>query len=125
MVVCGLIVSQGPLFYFFSSPSQPWWFAGAWLAWIAYAGINVGLPNLMLKLSPQATPAPYVAAYFTTTGLFLAASTILGGWLFDTFGKTGFTFGQLGTFGYYSVIFIVGWLARMTSVLVLWAIVRE
>ena len=125
MIACGLIVSQGPLFYFFSSPDQPWWFAGAWIVWIAYAGINVGLPNLMLKLSPQATPTPYVAAYFATTGVFLAASTILGGWLFDTFGETGFTLGSFGTFDYYSVIFLVGWLARMTSVLVLWAVVRE
>jgi len=39
------------LFYFLSTPQQPWWFIGASLLWIAYAGLNVGLPNLMLKLS--------------------------------------------------------------------------
>lgn len=125
MIVCGLLVAQGPLFYLFSSPDQPWWFAGAWIIWIAYAGINVGLPNLMLKLSPQISPTPYVAAYFATTGLFLAASTLLGGWLFDSFAKTGFTFGTLGTFNYYSTLFLVGWIARMFSVLVLWLVVRE
>lgn len=125
MLVCGFLVAQGPLFYFFSSPEQPWWFAGAWIIWIAYAGTNVGLPNLMLKLSPDVSPTPYVAAYFATTGVFMAASTILGGWLFDTFGKNGFTFGSCGTFGYYPVLFLVGWLARLTSVFILWRMVRE
>jgi MFS family permease len=125
MLVCGLIVAQGPLFYFVSSIVHPWWFIGAWVIWIAYAGLNVGLPNLMLKLSPQLSPTPYVAAYFTTTGLFLAASTVLGGWLFDTFGQTGFALGSLGTFAYYPTLFFTGWLARMFSVLLLWLIVRE
>jgi MFS family permease len=45
MLFCLLITAQGPLFYLFAAPESWWWFVGAWIAWIAYAGLNIGLPN--------------------------------------------------------------------------------
>ena len=59
------------------------WLIGAWVLWIAYAGLNVCLPNLMLKLAPPQANASYVAAFHAVTGLCYAANTILGGVLVD------------------------------------------
>ena len=52
------LVALGPLFFCVAVPRQPWWIVGAWVVWIAYAGINVGQPNLMLKLAPAHPARP-------------------------------------------------------------------
>jgi MFS family permease len=140
MLFCLLATAQGPLFYVFSTPRQPWWFVGAWILWIAYAGLNIALPNLMLKLAPSATAGssggmssatgsasasntPYIAAYFTVTGLCYAANTILGGWLFDRYGNSTFTFVG-GTLDYNQWIFLIGWAARCLGLLALLLVIE-
>ena len=120
-----LLVAQGPLCYFFSTPDRPWWFIGAWVLWIAYAGINVCLPNLMLKLSPGESNTPYIATYFTVTGLCYAANTIVGGMLYDRYRNHTFTvLGDL-TLDYYQWVFLLGWLARSLGVLVLLWVIED
>jgi hypothetical protein len=123
------------LFYFFSTPQAPWWFVGAWIVWIFYAGLNVALPNLMLKLAPgqsmgatagsssSVSNTPYIAAYFTLTGLCYAANTILGGWLFDRYGHSTFEFFS-GTLDYNQWIFLVGWAARCLGLLALMLVIE-
>ena len=125
MIVCLLLVAQGPLFYFFSTPESRWWLATAWLVWIAYAGLNVCLPNLMLKLSPPESNTPYIAVYFTVTGLCYAASTIVGGALFDSLG--GHTFHGFGgvELDFYQAVFLFGWITRSLGVLVLLTVIEE
>jgi MFS family permease len=98
--------------------------------WIAYAGLNIGLPNLMLKLasgqssgatgclSASASNTPYIAAYFTVTGLCYAANTILGGWLFDRYGNSTFIF-LGGSLDYNQWIFLIGWAARCLGIMAL------
>jgi MFS family permease len=129
MLFCLLATAQGPLFYVFSTPQQPWWFVGAWILWIAYAGLNIALPNLMLKLASCATGSasvsntPYIAAYFTVTGLCYAANTILGGWLFDRYGNSTFTF-MGSTLDYNQWIFLIGWAARCLGLLALLLVIE-
>ncbi|MGA2061290.1 MAG: MFS transporter [Thermoguttaceae bacterium] len=140
MLFCLVLTAQGPLFYFFSTPQAPWWFVGAWIVWIAYAGLNIGLPNLMLKLAPDrssgatgkasgatgsasASNTPYIAAYFTVTGLCYAANTILGGWLFDRFGTSTFEF-LGGTLDYNQWIFLLGWMARCSGIIALLLVIE-
>ncbi|MGD0517891.1 MAG: MFS transporter [Thermoguttaceae bacterium] len=134
MLFCLVLTAQGPLFYLFSTPQEPWWFAGAWIVWIAYAGLNIGLPNLMLKLSPDpsgatsglsssASNTPYIAAYFTVTGLCYAANTILGGWLFDRYGHSTFIF-LGGTLDYNHWIFLIGWAARCLGIIALLLVIE-
>ena len=53
MMVSQLLVAAGLLFFAAATPEHWTWFVGAWVLWIAYAGLNVCLPNLMLKLSPE------------------------------------------------------------------------
>ncbi|HEY4759707.1 MAG TPA: MFS transporter, partial [Thermoguttaceae bacterium] len=146
MLFCLILTAQGPLFYFFSTPQSPWWFVGAWILWIAYAGMNVALPNLMLKLAPgqsgattnrpcsarcpsvpglsaSASNTPYIAAYFTLTGLCYAANTILGGWLFDHYRLSTFNFFG-STIDYNQWIFLVGWIARCLGILALLLVIE-
>jgi hypothetical protein len=136
MMFCLLATAQGPLFYVFSTPRQPWWFVGAWILWIAYAGLNIALPNLMLKLAPgqsgagatagsssSASNTPYIAAYFTVTGLCYATNTILGGWLFDRYGKSSFEL-LGGTLDYNQWIFVIGWIARCLGILALMLVIE-
>ncbi len=117
---CLFLVAQGPLFYFLSTPNHPWWFAAAWVIWIAYAGINVALPNLMLRLSPQRANTSYIAAYYAVTGVCYAAATIAGGYLVDTPQSPIFQYFQTATgMGHYQAIFLFGWVARMAAVPIL------
>lgn len=119
-----LVVAQGPLFYFLATPERPWWIAGAWLAWIAYAGMNVALPNLMLRLAPRESNAPYIAMYFAVTGVCYAASTIVGGAASDHWRDTTFWLGgQL--LDYYAAVFLFGWITRSLGALILlWVVVE-
>ena len=124
LIPCLFLVAQGPLFYFLSTPGHPWWVAVAWIVWIAYAGINVALPNLMLRLSPQQSNTPYIAAYYAITGVCYAASTIAGGYLVDSPQNPIFQYLQTTTgMGHYQAIFLFGWLARMAAVPILMLLV--
>lgn len=119
MLACLPLVASGLLFYAAATPAQPWWIVGAWVLWIAYAGINVGLPNLMLKLAPpQANPA-YIATFQGLSDLSVAASTLLGGWLYDRYLSATMDPAALGTAGFYQLAFLVGALARGLGVVVL------
>jgi MFS family permease len=63
MIVSQLIVSTGLLFFLIATPERPWVIGGAFLVWSAYAGLNVGLDNIKLKLAPADNNAPFVAIY--------------------------------------------------------------
>jgi MFS family permease len=119
------LVALGPLFFCAAVPSQPWWVVGAWTVWIAYAGINVGQPNLMLKLAPRPSSAAYVAAFHAVTGLMVAGSTIAGGCLIDHFSGRQFRLWP-GSWNLdiFQVSFLLGAAARLLGVLLL-APIRE
>jgi MFS family permease len=120
-----LLVATGPLCYLAATPQQRWWFVAAWVVWIAYAGLNVGLPNLMLKLSPRNSNTPYIAAYYTVTGLCYAASTIAGGELLDRLRSAAFPiWGGAATLDYYQYCFLFGWATRSLGVLVLLLVIE-
>jgi len=124
MVGSMLLVAQGPLFYLAATSDYPGWIGGAWTLWIAYAGLNVCLPNLMLKLSPGESNTPYIAAYFTITGLCYAASTILGGYLLDCYsGQAFWPFGA-SPWNIYQIIFLIGWIGRTLAVPVLLLVIE-
>ena len=125
MIVSLLLVATGPLFFLPATPERWWWLIGAWVVWVAYAGLNVCLPNLMLKLSPSRSNAPYIAAYFAVTGLCYAASTILGGALLDWLrGATITLFGGVLILDFYRCSFLLGWITRSMGVLLLWWVIE-
>ena len=124
LVVSLLVVAQGPLFYFLASPQRPWWIIGAWMCWIAWAGLNIGLPNLMLKIAPIESNTPYIATWFAVADLCHGLSTILGGVLFDKYRNT--VFPGLGVvLDYYHAAFLFGWITWSLGVIVLLWLVHE
>jgi MFS family permease len=126
MLASLLLVAAGPLFFLVATPRQWWWFVGAWIVWIAYAGLNVCLPNLMLKLSPAESNTPYIAAYYTVTGLCYAASTIVGGALLDWLRPQEFVlFGGALVLDFYQYSFLFGWITRSLGVLVLLLVIED
>lgn len=87
LVLSQLVLATAPAFMLLATPAERWWFAGAWIAWSAYAGLNIGLPNLMLKLAGRDEAPSYIAVYFAVTSLFYAGSTVAGGYAFDRLGQ--------------------------------------
>jgi MFS family permease len=124
MIVSQLLVAAALLFFAVATPGQWWWLVGAWGLWIAYAGINVCRPALMLKLAPPELNTSYVAVFDTVSGLCFAASAILGGLILDAYAAwSGFTLGGL-TLSFFPCIFIFGWIARSLGALLLVRIIE-
>jgi MFS family permease len=107
MIVSQLVVATGPLFLFLATRERWWWLVGAYIAWIAYAGLNVGLDNLKLKLAPADNNVPYLAAYYTVSDVVFGTSVLLAGWVFDRLEDRGFAILSI-----YAGTFLMGWLGR-------------
>ena len=131
LILSQLVVEIGPLFFLlakmspddFSNPAYLWPFpfwvlAGAWIAWIAYVGLNVGLPSLMLKLAGPQEKAAYVAWYFAVTGIVYGLSTIAGGALYDWCEKTQPIWRvSARQIAHHHLFFVGGFVLRILSVL--------
>src|SRR6185295_7955190 len=111
MIVSQLIVSSGMLFFLVATPERPWLIGGAFLVWSAYAGLNVGLDNIKLKLAPADNNAPFVAIYHATGDLANGIATVIGGCIYDYIvtEKTAAT-------SFYTQIFLLGLIGRMLAV---------
>jgi MFS family permease len=110
-----LLASAGPMCYFIATPETWWWFFGAWVMWIAYVGLNVALPSLMLRLSPADADTPYIAVYYTLTGLCYAASTIAGGAWLDAARDETYALAGIEITAF-QAMFLVAWLGRSAGV---------
>ena len=125
MLPSQLLVAFALLFYYVATPVQPWWIAGAWILWVAYVGLNVSLPNLMLKLAPGEHTSPHISAYYAIKGVFFGLSTILGSWLFGVLERNtdAITFLPLVS-DHYDLLFLVGFVLRAVAVVFLLRIVE-
>jgi MFS family permease len=120
LMACLPVVATGTLFFMAATPQHWGWVAGAWTVWIAYAGVNVCLPNLMLRLSPGPARTAYVAAFHTVSGLSVAMSIILGGLAADYLRSEAFVlFGGAWVLDCQQWMFFFGWATRTMGVLVL------
>lgn len=107
MILSQLVVATGPLFLFLATRGQWWWILATYAAWIAYAGLNVGLDNIKLKLAPTENNAPYLAAYYSASDIVYGPSILLAGWTFDRLEDRGFN-----TLSIYAGTFLLGWVGR-------------
>lgn len=118
MVLAQAIVATGPLFFLFATPGRWWLVAGAFVVWMAYAGLNVGLDNIKLKLAPPDNNSPYLAVYYAISDLANGVATIAGGLFFDKLRAGG-----SDALALYAGLFVAGWLGRSVAVLfVVWLI---
>ncbi|QDU27554.1 Major Facilitator Superfamily protein [Anatilimnocola aggregata] len=116
MIGSQVIVSIALLFFPLATREHPLWLTGAYLCWIAYAGLNVCLPHLMLKLSPGENSPPYISLYFALGGLVTAASSVLFGVLFDQLPRTSpVPLGPVSVDRFH-LAFIVGTIMRLSAI---------
>jgi MFS family permease len=114
MILAELVIATGPLFFLLATPERWWWLIGAYVVWIAYAGLNVGLDNVKLKLAPEDNNAPYLSAYYAISDLAYATSTVMGGVYFDQLLAKGRDAKAI-----YAGLFVAGWLGRTLSTIFL------
>ncbi|MEX2315823.1 MAG: MFS transporter [Pirellulales bacterium] len=119
MIVSQLIAATGSLFLLAARPDFVWPLLGAYVAWIAYAGLNVGLDNVKLKLAPADNNAPYLAVYHAISDLAGGLAIVAGGHLFDKLDSGG-----SGALQLYAQVFFWGWIARTSAIVFLVRIVE-
>jgi MFS family permease len=84
LVLAQVCVSLALVFFIAASDSSTkWLLVGAWVLFSAYVAHNICLPNLILKLAPEAEKSGYVASYEALGSVCNAAATVLGGLAFD------------------------------------------
>ena len=104
MLFCQLTVAAGGALFLFATPEFPWPFHAAWVLWIAYAGLNVAIPDLTLRFAPQGAAGPWIGLSFSLAAVSFGAATVAGGWAFehlpiaDWLGFTGSSRGQYDAF---------------------------
>jgi len=108
MIVGQLIVATGSLFYLAATPTRWWPAIGAFIVWIAYVALNVGLDNIKLKLAPQENNAPFLAVYQAISDLVNGVTIIAGGLLIDERLRAGGS----NALTLYAQIFIWAWIGR-------------
>jgi hypothetical protein len=101
-------VATGSLFYLAATPTNWWPVSGAFVVWIAYVALNVGLDNIKLKLAPQDNNAPYLAVYQAVSDLVNGVTIIVGGLLIDERLRAGGS----DAITLYAQIFLCAWIGR-------------
>ncbi len=119
LVLSQFCVALSMLFFLAATPTPAWsrWLLlGAYVLWSAYAGHNICLPNLALKLADDAERAPFVAAHEAIGSVAHAGATVFGGWLWDRLaGSQGSVFGSYGLSAA-GIIFLIGFVLRLAAV---------
>jgi MFS family permease len=119
LVFSQFCVALSMLFFLAAAPAPPgsrWLLLAAYVLWSAYAGHNVCLPNLALKMADDQQRAPFVAAHEAIGSLAHATATVFGGWLWDRLDGS-----QLSVFGFQGIsaaacIFLIGFALRLAAV---------
>jgi MFS family permease len=111
------VIAVALIFYFFSTPAEPWWILGVYACWLAYATHDVTFPNLMLGLGPPGQSATYAAAWFAWTNLVYSLSVLAGGAAFDWL-SWNFTSPSLGgrPFDHFALCFMIACVLKALGV---------
>lgn len=125
LIVSQACIALGLVFYAAATRESPEWLWGAWLVWIAFAGHNICLYNLLLHLAPAPNNTAHVAMYFVISGVVLALSTLAGGWLLDA-GQAAIAAGtwSIDRAEWFRAIFLSGGVLRLFGTVFLWRIIE-
>jgi hypothetical protein len=115
MVLSQLIVAFGPLCYGVATFGPAAWgvacIAMAYILWIAYAPLNVGIDTLKLALADPRNNAPYLAVYHALGDLVNAGTVLLGGLVYDALAA-----GDGRSLRVYAGLFAAGFVCRLLAV---------
>ena len=121
-----LLAATGSLFYAAASPSRWYLIAAAATVWIGWIGVNLGISNLTIQLSPTEERSSYIALYFTVTTLAFGLSALFGGWLFDRFRGVLFSIPFLSEpVDYFRLIFVAVTFLRLACIPLLWPLCKK
>lgn len=120
MIGSQILVSAALLFYVPATREAPYWIVGAWILWIAYAGLNVCLPHMMLRLSPGENSPPYIATYFALGGLATAISSVVFGAAFDALPRDWHVTIGSARIDRFQLFFLGGFALRLSAIGWLW-----
>lgn len=127
LIVSQLVVALGVACYALAAMAPAaaaiYWIAAAHLLWVAFVGLNVGLPGMVRRLA-HGENARWFAWHLAASGVAYAGGTLLGGWLVDTYARDALSVCG-ATLGLFPAIFLAGWLARTLGVAWLWPIVES
>jgi MFS family permease len=111
LILSQSVVAVGILFFLVATKAHPWLIAGAFIVWIAYAGINVGLDNIKLKLAPPDNNAPFLAAFHAVGDIANGGTIVFGGWVLDHIRPQDPIAGP-----FYAQLFVLGFIARLMAI---------
>lgn len=119
MMISQLLVGAAMLCYLLATRPQWWIVWGASTLFIAYAGLNIGIPNLLLRLSPPGEQKnEYIASYYAWAGLAYGVGSLLGGQLFDWAAAWRWSMDVAGwRLDHFTWFFVIGWLLRSAGAL--------
>jgi len=120
MIGSQILVSAALLFYVPAMREAPYSIVGAWILWIAYAGLNVCLPHTMLRLSPGENSPPYIATYFALGGLATAISSVVFGAAFDALPRDWHVTIGSARIDRFQLFFLGGFALRLSAIGWLW-----
>jgi MFS family permease len=119
LIVSQAIVAIGPFFYLLATPDSRWWLWGAWIAWSAFAGLNICLPTYILKISSSRDHTAYLATYFGITSLCYSLATVAGGRWYDALSVPQTNGQEWPTQAFFSLQFLAGGVFRIAGVFLL------
>lgn len=115
MLFCQLTVAAGGALFLFATPEFPWPFHAAWILWIAYAGLNVAIPDLTLRFAPQGAAGPWIGLSFSLAAVSFGVATVAGGWAFEHLPIADWLgFGESSR-GQYDAFFVVATALRLLA----------
>lgn len=114
------VVAASPLFFLAATREAPWWALGAYLAWIAFGAMNVGLDTLKLNLAPAANYVPALSVYHAASDLTSGLTVLAGGVLLGRIQELGPT-----AHGSYVGVLLAGFALRVLVALLVLGLPRD
>jgi MFS family permease len=118
ILISQIVAAFAPFFYLPANPQQSWWIGIATVFLVGQAGIQLGLTNLMFKLSPTGQRSAYIAVFSAATCLAFAVGNIVGYFLLEllTFQKFRIAGWNLDDYEY---VFYMAWTTQLMGLLIL------
>lgn len=127
MMLSQVIVSVALVFYLIATKEQNYWIGGAYFCWIGYVGLNVGLYQAMVSLSPNGNSPLYISTFLALGGLCNAISSASFGAIFDLLPRGAEPLLTVGSISLdrFQLFIVGGIMCRLLTTGFLWRLPKE